>query len=58
MKTKFIKQSKTDPKSGYYVKSEREKQFVHSFHACVDRHGFILDSHVTSGNICIKKVAI
>ncbi|REH98457.1 hypothetical protein DOS67_01185, partial [Staphylococcus felis] len=22
-----------------------------SFHACVDRHGFILDSHVTPGNI-------
>ncbi|OFU84687.1 IS1182 family transposase, partial [Streptococcus sp. HMSC10E12] len=50
-KTKYIKESKTDPESGYYVKSEREKQFAYSLHACVDRHGFILDSHVTPGNI-------
>ncbi|MHD0398741.1 transposase [Staphylococcus simulans] len=51
VKTKIIKESKTDPESGYYVKSEREKQFAYSLHACVDRHGFILDSHVTPGNI-------
>ncbi|ATF29510.1 IS1182 family transposase [Staphylococcus simulans] len=50
-KTKYIKESKTDPESGYYVKSEREKQFAYSLHACVDRYGFILDSHVTPGNI-------
>lgn len=43
--------SKTDPDAGYYVKSEREKQFAYSMHACVDSHGFVLDQHVTPGNI-------
>jgi len=48
---KEIKKSTTDPESGYYVKDERTKQFAYSFHAAADRHGFILGSIVTPGNI-------
>ncbi|MDN6850557.1 MAG: IS1182 family transposase, partial [Staphylococcus equorum] len=48
---KSKKISTTDPDSGYYVKGEREKQFAYSLHACVDRNGFIIDKHVTPGNV-------
>ena len=48
---KEIKESTTDPESGYYVKDERTKQFAYSFHAAADRYGFILGSIVTPGNI-------
>ncbi|WP_340372826.1 IS1182 family transposase [Peribacillus sp. FSL E2-0218] len=34
--TKAIKESTTDPESGYYVKDERTKQFAYSFHAAAD----------------------
>ncbi|MCD4840363.1 IS1182 family transposase, partial [Neobacillus sedimentimangrovi] len=48
---KEIKESITDPESGYYVKDERTKQFAYSFHAAADRNGFILGTIVTPGNI-------
>lgn len=48
---KEIKESTTDPESGYYVKDERTKQFAYSFHAAADRYGFILGSIVTPGNV-------
>lgn len=48
---KEIKESTTDPESGYYVKDERTKQFAYSFHAATDRNGFVLGSIVTPGNI-------
>jgi hypothetical protein len=44
--TKEIKESTTDPESGYYVKDERTKQFAYSFHTAVDRNGFVLGSMV------------
>lgn len=47
---KEIKESTTDPESGYYVKDERTKQFAYSFHAATDRNGFVLASIVTPGN--------
>ncbi|OCA88381.1 transposase [Bacillus sp. FJAT-27225] len=47
---KEIKESTTDPESGYYVKDERTKQFAYSFHAASDRNGFILGTIVTPGN--------
>lgn len=47
---KELKQSTTDPDSGYYVKDERTKQFAYSFHAAVDRNGFVLGNIVTPGN--------
>jgi transposase len=48
---KEIKESTTDPESGYYVKDERTKQFAYSFHAVADRKGFVLGSTVTGGNV-------
>ncbi|MBY6054799.1 IS1182 family transposase [Cytobacillus firmus] len=45
-----IKESTTDPESGYYVKDERTKQFAYSFHAAADRNGFVLGAIVTPGN--------
>ena len=48
---KEIKESTTDPESGYYVKDERTKQFAYSFHAATDEHGFVLGTIVTPGNI-------
>lgn len=48
---KNIKQSTTDPESGYYVKDERTKQFAYSFHAASDRNGFVIGARVTPGNI-------
>jgi hypothetical protein len=50
---KEIKESTTDPESGYYVKDERTKQFAYSFHAAADRNGFVLGAIVTPGNIHI-----
>ncbi|NRD80993.1 IS1182 family transposase [Bacillus sp. BRMEA1] len=48
---KEIKESTTDPESGYYVKDERTKQIAYSFHAAADRNGFILGTIVTPGNV-------
>ena len=48
---KGIKESTTDPESGYYVKDERTKQFAYSFHAATDERGFVLGTIVTPGNI-------
>ena len=44
---KEIKESTTDPESGYYVKDERTKQFAYAFHAASDRKGFVLGTIVT-----------
>jgi transposase len=49
--TKAIKESTTDPESGYYVKDERTKQFAYSFHAAADKNGFVLGTIVTPGNV-------
>ncbi len=35
----------------YLCQVEREKQFVYSLHSCVDKNYFIIDQHVTSGNV-------
>ena len=48
---KEIKESTTDPESGYYVKDERTKQFAYSFHAATDENGFVLANLVTPGNV-------
>ena len=48
---KEIKESTTDPESGYYVKDERTKQFAYSFHAATDEKGFVLANLVTPGNV-------
>ncbi|MGN7409923.1 transposase, partial [Sporosarcina sp. SAFN-010] len=48
---KEIKESTTDPESGYYVKDERTKQFAYSYHAATDERGFVLATIVTPGNV-------
>lgn len=48
---KEIKESTTNPESGYYVKDERTKQFAYSFHAATDEKGFVLSTIVTPGNV-------
>ncbi len=55
-KTKEIKESTTDPDSGYYVKNEREKLFAYSFHTGCDRNGFVLGAIVEPGNTHDSKV--
>ena len=47
----YRKISQVDPESGYYVKTEREKQFAYSAHTVCDEHGFILNVIVTPGNV-------
>lgn len=49
--------SRTDPESGYYVKSEREKQFAYAAHTVCEDHGFVLECKVTPGNIHDSQVA-
>lgn len=49
--SKEIKESTTDPESGYYVKDERTKQFAYSFHTAADKNGFVLGTIVTPGNV-------
>ncbi|MGM8216845.1 IS1182 family transposase [Bacillaceae bacterium W0354] len=49
--TKEVKESTTDPESGYYAKSEREHMFAYSFHTACDKNGFVLGSLVTPGNV-------
>ncbi|MGZ4159468.1 MAG: IS1182 family transposase, partial [Neobacillus sp.] len=48
---KEIKESTTDPESGYYVKDERTKQYAYLFHAASDSKGFVLGAIVTPWNI-------
>ena len=43
--------NKTDPESGYYCKGEKERVFAYSAHVAVDNKGFVLDVHVTPGNV-------
>lgn len=33
------------------MKSKREKQFAYSVHTCCDSFGYIIDHHITAGNI-------
>ncbi|WP_141705394.1 transposase, partial [Vulcanibacillus modesticaldus] len=53
---KEIKESKTDPESGYFVKDEREKLFAYSFHTACDLNGFVLGTLVTGANVHDSKV--
>ena len=53
---KEIKESTTDPESGYYVKDERTKQFAYSFHTATDSKGFIVGAEVTPENVHDSKM--
>ena len=45
-----IKESKTDPESGYYHKGEHEKIFAYSVSSFCDKNGYILAAFVDAGN--------
>ncbi|SPT78297.1 transposase [Niallia circulans] len=49
--TREVKESTTDPESGFYVKSEREKMFAYSFHTACDANGFVLGTIVKPANV-------
>ena len=49
--TKQIKESKTDPESGYYHKGEKEKMFAYSHHVAVEKNGFVVHTSVMPGNV-------
>ena len=46
----MIKESATNPESGYYVKDERTKQFAFSFQVASYQKRFVLGTNVTPGN--------
>ena len=46
-----IRQSTTDPESGYFVKGERERVFAYSFHTACDQNGFVLGAIVEPSNV-------
>ena len=48
---KEVKISTTDPESGLFVKSEKERTFAYSFHTACDRHGFVLGALVTPAHV-------
>ena len=43
--------STTDPDSGLFVKGEHKRQFAYEAHTACDRHGFVLETVVTPGNV-------
>lgn len=49
--TKVIVESTTDKDSGMFYKNEKEKCFAYLAHTACDNNNYILDFHVTSGNV-------
>lgn len=50
--TKRIKQSRTDPDSGFMVRDDKPRGFFYLDHRTVDsKHAIITDTHVTAGNV-------
>ncbi|WP_347070796.1 IS1182 family transposase, partial [Hungatella hathewayi] len=50
-KKKEVTVSTTDPESGIFHKGEHKRCFAYEAHTVCDRHNFILDTVVTSGNV-------
>ena len=50
-KERAVKRSVTDPDSGLFVKGEHKRQFSYEAHTACDKHGFILETVVTPGNV-------
>lgn len=51
VKTKKIKESKTDPESGCFHKGEKEKCFAYSHHVFSDKNGYVVSKITIPGNI-------
>ena len=43
--------SVTDPDSGLFVKGDHKRQFAYEAHTACDKHGFVLETVVTPGNV-------
>ena len=50
-KMKKVTKSLTDPDSGLFVKGDHKKQFAYEAHTACDKHGYILETVVTPGNV-------
>ena len=50
-KMKKITKSVTDPESGFFVKGDHKRQFAYEAHTACDKHGYILETVVTPGNV-------
>ena len=50
-KEKEITVSTTDPESGMFHKGEHKRCFAYEAHTVCDKHNFVLDTVVTSGNV-------
>lgn len=50
-KMKTVTQSVTDPDSGLFVKGNHKRQFAYEAHTACDKHGYILETVVTPGNV-------
>jgi len=50
-KTRTVTKSVTDPDCGLFVKGEHKKQFAYEAHTACDKHGFVLETVVTPGNV-------
>lgn len=48
---KIINQSTTDPESGVFHKGEHKKCLAYEAHTACDKKGYIIDVHVTAGNV-------
>lgn len=49
--TKTVTKSTTDPESGMFVKGEHKRQFAYEAHTACDKHGYVLETVVTPGNV-------
>ena len=50
-KMKTVTKSVTDPESGLFVKGDHKRQFAYEAHTACDKHGYILETVVTAGNV-------
>ena len=50
-KKRTVTRSVTDPDSGLFVKGDHKRQFAYEAHTACDKHGFILETVVTPGNV-------
>ena len=50
-KIRTVTKSVTDPDCGLFVKGEHKKQFAYEAHTACDKHGFVLETVVTAGNV-------
>lgn len=50
-KKRTVTKSVTDPECGLFVNGEHKRQFAYEAHTDCDKHGFVLETVVTPGNI-------